>query len=340
MGELLVDFTHPLVDRVDGAHAYVDSRAERVVLTESMADALVSITSAGLKPLWVTGADATLSYLAWYHLTLAGGRWIVRDDASFRDPLRGVTAATIEQALGGDALAEARRPATDPVRLLVAVSTHAPADDDTRLGDAAISLSRHLAGIVPAVWGAHEPMTLAWNRTAYTTASRAWMPGPVRWMIADADGRARFTTTVRRTKGGVEEVTTGILLPRAVPPADIERFAVDALSRLATDAAAPLFATVSTQQGRADLGYDADPVAPAEPLAALIGPRATRALAPDFDMLEREFGARTAGKPRTPSLVVGFGSTAASASDVAVRFSQALGTEQITRLLARNGGAS
>lgn len=340
MGEVLTEFTHPLVDRVDGAYAYVDTRAVKIVLTESMADALVATTAAGFKPVWVTDSDATLSYLAWYHLTAAGGRWIVRDNGSFRDPLTGVTAATVHQALGGDTLAEARRPATDPVRLLVAISTHAPADENTKLGDAAIFLSRHLADTAPQVWGAHEPMTLSWDRKAYTTASRAWMPGPVRWMIADADGKARFTTTVRRTKGGVEEVTTGILLPRAVPPADLERFAVDALARLATDAASPLFATVSVQQGRADLGYDADPVAPATPLAALIGPRATRALAPDLDLLAREFGARTAGKPRTPSLVVGFGSTAASASLVATRFTQALGTEQIARLLARSGGAS
>jgi hypothetical protein len=159
-------------------------------------------------------------------------------------------------------------------------------------------------------------------------------------MIADADGKARFTTTVRRTKGGVEETTTGILLPRNVPPADLERLAFDALSGLADDAVSPLFGTVSVQQGPADLSYDAAPFEVPTPLAAIVGPRATRALAPDLDLLARDFGARTVGRPRTPSIVVGFGSIAESATAVAARFAQALGTDQITRLLGRAEGAS
>jgi hypothetical protein len=341
MGEVLTGFTHPLVDHIDGGYACVETRVDRVVLTESMADALVSIGAAGLIPVWITKPSVAMSYLARYHLALVGGRWLVRESASaLRDPLTGATGETVDRALGGEKIRTAPRSAAEPTRLLVAVSTQSPADEDTELGDAVISLSSALADTEPACWGAHEPATLAWDRAAYTQASRAWMPGPVRWMIADAEGKARFTTTVRRTKGGVEETTTGILLPRDVPPADLERLAFDALSRLAEDAVSPLFGTVSLQRGPVDLSYDAEPFEVPTPLAAIIGPRATRALAPDLDLLSREFGARTVGRARTPALVVGFGSIAEPPYTVAARFAEALGTDQITRLLARNEGAS
>jgi len=340
MSDVLTGFAHPLVDRIEGTYACVETRVDRVVLTEPVADALLSITAAGLIPVMITRPEARMSYLARYYLTLAGGRWLVREGtATFRDALTGLVADTVDRALGGEQVLTAPRAAGDPVRFLVAVSTQSPADETTQLGDAAISLSAHLAATTLACWGAHEPATLAWDRQAYTQASRAWMPGPVRWVIADADGKARFTTTVRRTKGGVEETTTGILLAPAGSGAELTTVALDALEHLADEAGAPLFATISVQPGLADLDYDSQPVPAAVPVAALVGPRATRALAPDLDLLRREFGARTAGRPRTPSIVVGFGSTAERPVDVAVRFTHALGTDQITRLLARNGGS-
>jgi hypothetical protein len=340
VSELLTAFTHPLVDRVEGGNACVESRADHVVLSESLADALLAVAAAGLRPVLITRPGARLSYLARYYLTLAGGQWLVREGASvLRDVLTGRVAETVEQAFGAERVLVAARPG-DPVRFLVSVSTQSPADETTQLGEAAISLSAHLAGTTLACWGAHEPATLDWDRAAYTEASRAWMPGPVRWVIADADGKARFTTTVRRTKGGVEETTTGILLAPAGSAAELTALALDSLARLADDAAAPLFASVSMQQGPADLGYDAQPVPLVVPVAGLVGPRATRALAPDVEALRTEFGARTAGRPRTPSLVVGFGSTDEPPMDVAARFAQALGTDQITRLLTRNAGAA
>jgi len=341
MGDVLTGFQHPLVDRVEGAYACVETRADRVGLTEALADALLATTAAGLVPVVITRPIARMSYLARYHVSVAGGRWLVRDGALLRDPLTGVVADSVERALAGErVLAAPMQGPPESVRYLVALSTQTPADDSTRLGDAAESLARHLAATAPACWGAHEPATLAWDRATYTDASKAWMPGPVRWMIADAEGTARFTTTVRRTKGGVEETTTGILLAPAGDTARLAQIAADALERLASDVAAPLFGTVSAQAGPAGLDYDSRPVAAAVPLAAIVGPRATRALAPDFDLLSREFGARRAGRARLPSLVVGFGHLEASPVDAAVRFAHALGTEQITRLLDRSGGAS
>ncbi|MEO8528772.1 MAG: DUF6177 family protein, partial [Pseudolysinimonas sp.] len=216
MADMLTGFTHPLVDHVDGRWACVESRADHIVLTESMADALVSISEAGLTPVWITRPNATMSYLARYHLTLAAGRWLVRRSLrSFSDPLTGVISDRVDRLLEAElpVFAQSTSPAGGgPVRFLVAVSTQSPADDNTQLGETAATLAKRLANTQLACWGAHEPATLTWNRKEYTTASRAWMPGPVRWMIADAEGRARFTTTVRRTKGGVEETTTGILL--------------------------------------------------------------------------------------------------------------------------------
>jgi hypothetical protein len=305
-----------------------------------MADALLSIVAAGLIPVWITRPDVAMSYLARYHLGLVGGRWLVRDGSQLGDPLTGVTANTVDGALGGERILFPSEPrSADPVRFLIAVSTQSPADEATELGDVAVLLSEHLAGTTPACWGPHEPATLAWDPAAYTEASKAWMPGPVRWMIADADGRARFTTTVRRTKGGVEETTTGILLAPAGSTAELTTIALDAISQLATDAG-PLFGTVAIQRGPADLGYDAQPVSAPEPVAAIIGPRATRALAPDLDLLSREFGARTVGRPRTPAIVVGFGSSKGSPLATSLAFAEALGTDKITRLIAGTEGAS
>lgn len=339
MGDLLLGFAHPLVDRVEGRFACTETRADRVVLTEGLADALVATTAAGLTPVWITRPITRMSYLARYHLTIAGGRWLVRDGGRLRDPLTGLVASSVEAALAGERIVPTAPAADDAARLLVALSAQSPADDETLLGDVIESLAR-LADTVPAAWGAHEPVTLAWDRRAYTAASRAWMPGPVRWMVADAAGRARVTSTVRRTRGGVEETVTGILLAPVAPRAQLVVAATEALTRLATEVAAPLFATVSLQTGPADLSYDSRAVSPAEPLAALVGPRATRALAPDLDLLSREFGVRTAGRPRTPSLVVGFDRPAEHPVESAAAFAQALGTEQITKLLARSEGAS
>ncbi len=341
MSELLTGFSHPLVDRVEGVYACLESRADHVVLSEGLADALVATTTAGLTPVLVTRPIARLSYLARYHLTTAGGRWLIRDGSLLRDPLSNLVADSIAGALAGDRLdTSAERAPESSVRYLVAVTAQAPADETTELGEVVESLATHLAGTSPAAWGAHEPTTLAWSRAAYTAASKAWMPGPVRWMVADAEGRARFTTTVRRTPGGVEETVTGILLAPDGPASTIAATAVDALERLASEVSAPLFGTVSVQSGRSDLGYDAQPVSPAVPVAALVGPRATRALDPDLGLLSREFGARTAGRPRTPSIVVGFGHLGEPPLDAAVRFTRALGTDQLTRLLDRSGGAS
>jgi hypothetical protein len=74
MGEVLIGFTHPLVDHIDGSYACVETRVDRVVLTESMADAFVSIGAAGLIPVWITKPNVSMSYLARYHLALVGGR--------------------------------------------------------------------------------------------------------------------------------------------------------------------------------------------------------------------------------------------------------------------------
>ncbi|MEO8528370.1 MAG: DUF6177 family protein, partial [Pseudolysinimonas sp.] len=102
----------------------------------------------------------------------------------------------------------------------------------------------------------------------------------------------------------------------------------------------PLFGTVSMQAGPADLAFRAEPIGAATPLAAIIGPRATKALAPNLDELSRNFGAKTVGRGRTPSLVVGFDSPTELPLSVATRFTQALGTDKITRLLNGNAGAA
>jgi hypothetical protein len=339
MSELLAEIVHPYVDHLDGGFACIESRVDHVVLTEGLADALLAITAAGLVPVLITRPEATIGYLARYHLAAAGGAWVLRAGRDHLvDPVSGASAATVESLLVTRAPAIPAPPGSGSPRFVVAVSTQAPADEATVLGGAAALLASRLAGTRLACWGAHEPATLAWDPAAYTAASRAWMPGPVRWMIADAAGRARFTTAVRRTSGGVEETATGILSAPSPSPAELAAAAVGALTALAESEAFPLFGTVALQNGRAALAYDASPVAPPEPLAAIVGPRAVRALAPDLDALARDFGARAVGRSRMPSLVVGFDRLRERPRDAAAAFAEALGTDQIVRLLARSGG--
>ena len=95
MSGLLTGFSHPLVDRVEGEYACMESRADRVVLTEGLADALVATTAAGLTPVLITRTIARLSYLARYHLTTAGGRWLIRDGSLLRDPLSSLVADSV-----------------------------------------------------------------------------------------------------------------------------------------------------------------------------------------------------------------------------------------------------
>lgn len=168
--------------------------------------------------------------------------------------------------------------------------------------------------------------------------ARTRMPSDTRLIaIGDSARPVVATLTARRTARGVEEVTEALVsLGSLDDPATDARAdaAVEALDELAV-APWPLMAALFTRPGRADLTTSAFVAPTARPLALLIGAPAVRDLALDPATWGRRFGARIAGRPRTPALVIPLRRSeepAETAWNRLVEITETLGVERVAEL--------
>lgn len=307
----MIALDHPLVDGVVDGIVVSESRAPVLALTATRADLLVQ---AGLarQPLVVCTGDATrLTESLRSALVATRTPWVVSTAGGLRDgltlrPLADLASAFAAPGAGPphpDAL-YLEQPTT--LQLIASVSMRHRAAPATRLGAAAEAFAG-AGGGAPVAWGPNEPAEYAWDRDAFTAFARERMPRETRLLVT-GDGAHPLTgvVTARRTARGVEEITEVLVGLGAVDDPRAETRADDAV--LALDDLAlspwPLVALLFTRPGRGDLTASAFVAPRARPLALMIGAPAVRDLGLDVPRWSARFGARVAGRPRTPALVV------------------------------------
>ena len=335
MENRMVAAGHPLVDAIDGRIACVQSRALNVTLSETLADFLVWAEASRLRPMLLTRREATLSFAARYHLEAVGGVWAIETDDGFTDTRDGRVFSSFGDFERDSNWVPGVLPAVPPevLHAVFSLTVHHPPTEDTRLGDIAELLAAKLTGQPLVAWGAHEPAMLHWSVEDFTASVRAGMPDESRRFIVGASGAFQAVSYVRRTRTGIEETVSGIA---AIGPVNASRhelgaFAADALDAIAFHVSMPIVGAISVQPGRRDLTSAATIVAPAAPIAVLIGPRATRVMGLDFKNLAGKFEVKAAGRPRLPAAIVEFTGTETSTWMQAIEFAEAIGVDALAR---------
>ena len=333
--------SHPLIDEIVEGIAVSESRAPLLALTSTRTDLLLQAGRARHPLVFLTGDGTRLTEAMRAALADTRIPWVVRTAGGLRDgltwrPLADLAAAfdSAPAAPHPDAL-YLEQPTT--LQLVASVSVRHRADASTRLG-AALEILGRPAEAAPVAWGPNEPAEFAWDRDALTAFARARMPSDTRLIATGDTARPMVATlTARRTARGVEEVTEALVsLGRLDDPATDAR--ADATVELLDELAVtpwPLMAAVFTRPGRADLTTSAFVAPTPRPLALLIGAPAVRDLALDAAIWAERFGARVAGRPRTPALVIPLRRSeepAEIAWNRLVEITETLGVERVAEL--------
>jgi len=302
--------SHALIDGIVEGIAVSESRAPLLALTATRTDLLMQAGMARHPLVFLTGDGTRLTEPMRAALAATRVPWIVRTAGGLRDGLTWRPLADLAAAFDGTPAAPhpdalyLEQPTTQ--QLVASVSVRHRADAPTRLG-ATLEVLGRAAETTPLAWGPNEPAEYAWDRDALTAFARARMPSDTRLIATgDAARPTVATLTARRTARGVEEVTEALISLGALDdPATDARAdaAVELLDELAVTPW-PLMAALFTRPGRADLTTAAFVAPTPRPLALLVGAPAVRDLALDPATWAERFGARVAGRPRTPALVI------------------------------------
>lgn len=256
----------------------VQETGDRVVgLTAERAELLRTLSARSERLVLVTDEGSCLTLPLRDALHGTGGRWEVRN-------------------------VEHHRAAPSAQLITLTLSVRHSARSTTVLGRTAELAVERLTGAPPTSWGPNEPAVGPWDRTALTAAARERMPEPSRFVIQGAD--VIGTVLVRRTQGGLEEITT---LEVAAGPegSGAARTVVDqvpAVLDALSEETMPLFFFATTRTGRADLLIPPGAQDPPVPLTMLLGPPGVRQLEVDLDEAARRFGAVRVGRRRLPAL--------------------------------------
>ena len=329
------EFHHPLLDARSGQFACVESRATTVFLSEALADFLRLTIEAGLVPVVITRLDAWWTFAARYYVDAVGGLRLVRtDDDVLFDPFTG---ARYSDWCEIGSLAAPRREVAESgdhelLQAVVSVSVHHPASSGTGVGGVCEVLARELGGCEIAAWGVHEPAMSKWDVGAYTEYVRAVMP-EVRTFVSGGGGVFQGVSEIRRSRTGVEETVTAVAPIGFLdsPPESVAHLAAEVLIRVAGLFQMPTLGSVSVLPGWRDGRVPTGRQPLAVPAAILVGPRAVRAIGPDFDALAEKFDVVAAGKARTPSLVASFGDPRVSPWEQAKRIADVFGADALGR---------
>ncbi|MET0590298.1 MAG: DUF6177 family protein [Naasia sp.] len=320
MARSVVSLPHPLVDSSGPGWAVHSTTAPIVSLSAGRSALLVDATRAGTRVVMVTPPASRMTFPLFHLLHRLGGAWLTRDaDGVLRhavgggevpdeawaiDPRRRDEADPVAEdlsALPGRLPADALRPW---LQLSVVVGHRARLE--TRLGGTLSAITEELLGRFPTSWGGTEPATSRWDRDAITGLARSRMPEDFRVNVAGS-ADAPFSAIVRaaRADTGVTEETR-LVVPRP-PGTDSEHeLVVDLFAKLA-DRSDVLMATAWTMRGPADATIAPYWPSTPQPLAAVIGARAVRAMGVTPETFSDELDALRVGNRRAPALVVGFG---------------------------------
>jgi hypothetical protein len=283
---------------------------------------LVDANRAQMVPVIVTDASARATWPMLQLITEFGAVWLAEaSDGSVVNALSGRSSHTI-----GDAVADRLRPVAagaigapglpaalprDPGRVVqITIIVNQRAHADTILGGALEAVAEFVGAPLTS-WAEAEPLSRRWDTGELTASVRQRMPETVRYLAAGGVPGRGLSASVRvaRTQHGVTEKV------RVLASIDDD----DHLSRVRDlfEAIAAqfqvVFASAFHAPGRADLTFGVD-VAPAPaPIVVLVGAKAVRDTAVDLAALVDHTGAVRLGRPRIPSVLLGFDEDPATA---------------------------
>lgn len=311
--------THPLIDAVGAGWVATETRAPIVFLSEALADLLHRAALAKLRTLVITSRNSRLTPHAAETMRTVSAVWVVRDnDGTLFDGRTGAPLDTLDAAITSHRLRSAadiapgfrRIPAHTTRQLVLTFSTRHRVSRPVQLGGVTERWCSVLTDAEPAAWGASEPLSAAWDRTALTDFTRRRMPDPTRWAVTGS-GTHNFagTITVQRTSEGLEEITHA-WVDRGDPGPDATQIAADAMFALtaARESGMPLLGTAFAKVGARDLSRHAAADLPPNPLALLIGAPGLRQLGTDANWWASRYGATVLGSSRLPTVLVPLGS--------------------------------
>ena len=332
---------HPLLDGRGPGWAATETRAEVVALTVGMSDFLHHVSTAGERPLVVSGEFSRMTQPLAEVLSAVSGHWVIRTagdgcydartGARLDRPEDVVTLPPRPTATGVHP-AYTRAAIATRLQLVATVSTRHRVNRPVRLGGVLEAASEQFADGAPTAWGPTEPLVAAWDRDDLSERSRRRMPLDSRWAAVTAGDRPLVgTVRVTRTSEGLEETSR---IWAGVTPANDPRgegIALEARTFLARTAGIgmPLLGVAFAAIGSPDLARRSTAAPQPEPLALLIGPPGVRASGLDPRAWAADFGAAVVGSPRLPGVLVALGSAEGGGWQ---RLSDVLGTLDPTRL--------
>jgi len=320
--------THPLIEEVGDGFVVSRSTSRVLHLSALRSGLLADAGAAGMRLLIVTPPETRLTFAMLQALRLFDGRWAVSAADGFR--IAGTDAVVSHPsdawAAGTPGDAGERRIDTASVPW-TQVTVSARHVDPSRF--AAGSLAEVIAsetGTRLEGWGAVEPAASAWSPEGMTAWARGRFPDVAR-IVVHGSGASGTLRAWQAPSGIYEE--TKLVLRGAVSAEAAAR-----LMRGLHGAAQIQFAFAVSMEGADDLTFSADPAHAVEPRAALVGPRAVRDWA--FPTAELESGGvlTRIGHPRTPSLLLEFGSGSAPAWADLETALRAFGPETVVSALA------
>jgi hypothetical protein len=320
--------THPLIEEMGDGFLVVRSTSRVVHLSALRSGLLADAGAAGMRVLIVTPPETRLTFAMLQALRLFDGRWAV----SAGDGLR-VAGTDAVIARPSEAWTPAASPNGGERRLDSAsvpwtqVTVSARYVDPSRFeaGRVAEAIASE-AGARLEGWGTVEPAASAWAPTGMTEWVRGRLPDVARIVVHGSD--ASGTLRAWEAPSGIYEETK--LVVRGAIPSE----GAGGLMRRLHGVAQIQFAFAVAMEGADDLTFSADPAHAIEPRAALVGPRAVRDWAFPTADLEASGVLTRIGHPRTPSLLLEFGSGPAPAwADLETAF-RAFGPETVVSALA------
>lgn len=304
---------NPVADEWTDEYCLFAASSRSVLLTEPLAQFLAYAASVHLRPVLVSGSDASLSPFVTMAMLRAGGFWAVHDPrGGVYNGLSGERISQVPDLWGrGDAEGE-RLGALSTIGLTPAgvlmfdVYGHQRASAGTLVGQMGTDLVRHLGGGELDVWGLYEPLLEPWNVRRVTETARRGMPDSDPILARAADGSFCQVQVARTPRGLLEQAKGGVPVggyPAGLGP--VVETASAALTLIA-EAYQPTIGFVSLAEFDPGVVQGVSAKRPEAPLAVFIGPRAVHEMSIDIDRIVRQHDATVLGRARVPSILVRF----------------------------------
>lgn len=306
-----MQYVHPVADEWTDQYALYAPSSKHVLRSAPVAAFLDYCQEEGLRPILLTGEDASVSPLLSLAMHQAGGLWAMRAaDGAVYDAVSGYRISSFEDLWLDGTTDRPRHPAFDRESpsstvgvLTFDVYVHHSAVDQTRIGPVVEHMLAGLGGAAPTAWGHVEPLARRWSCDDLTMAVRAEMPQSSAIGVAATAGGYSELSVGRTRRGLLERVRGGVPAGRFQPDdAEVRARAWSTLESL-SERFRPTIAFASYAESEVGGARPAAKHAE-QPLGVYLGPRAVRDLALDFDKLQAQHDLIRLGRDRVPGALL------------------------------------